>query len=505
MHGDDIHALAAPLGDAGDFDPLLDRIGDARVVMLGEASHGTHDFYRWRAELTRRLIDEHGFSFVAVEGDWPDCDRIDRAVRCRPGGGDPRDALKAFDRWPTWMWANEEVSDFVIWLRDWNLRHAMADLCPTTPPEPFSGTTAPEPFSTTALEPARDEAGVPARGRRDLSVVSRPRARLSASPPGRAVHPVGFHGLDVYSLWESLAEILGYLREHDPDGVPAALAALRCLDPYARDPQRYAFATVMGSTCAPALVELLMTVRQRATAGDSSAAGDVVAAADPFRAFAARQNAEAAVGAENYYREMVGNGPDSWNVRDIHMVNTLERLLQYYGPSSKAIVWAHNTHIGDARATDMADAGMVNLGQLGRERWGADAVALVGFGCHRGEVLAGPAWGDLVEVMPVPPARAGSLEAVLQATLPEPALFVFPPGVYASGHTGARPAWIADVLPHRAIGVVYRPSRESYGNYVPTRLGDRYDAFVWLPETTALRPLEATPVGGELQTFPAGV
>ncbi|SHN20976.1 erythromycin esterase family protein [Cryptosporangium aurantiacum] len=432
MHGDDVHALATPLRDAGDFDPLLDRIGDATVVMLGEASHGTHDYYRWRADLTRRLIDEHGFSFVAVEGDWPDCDRVDRAVRSRSGGGDPRDALLAFDRWPTWMWANEEVSDFVTWLHRRN------------------------------------------RG-------------------------VGFHGLDVYSLWESVGEVLVYLREHDPEGVPAALAALRCLGPYGEDPQQYAFATVMGSSCAPALVELLTTVRQRAAVGDLPT-GD-----DPFRALAAQQNAEAAVGAENYYRAMVSNGPDSWNVRDIHMVNTLDRLLRYYGPSAKAVVWAHNTHIGDARATDMADVGMVNLGQLGRERWGADAVALVGFGCHHGEVLAGPAWGDPMEVMPVPPARAGSLEAVLMATLPEPALFVFPPGRYASGHTGARPAWIADELPHRAIGVVYRPSRESYGNYVPTRLGDRYDAFVWLPETTALRPLAAVPAGRELETFPVGV
>ncbi|TQS45400.1 erythromycin esterase family protein [Cryptosporangium phraense] len=424
MNGDDVHAMAAPLRDAGDFDPLLDRVRDARVVMLGEASHGTHD-YRLRADLTRRLVDEHGFSFVAVEGDWPDCDRVHRAVG---EGADVRAALEQFHRWPTWMWANEEVADFLRWL-----------------------------------------------------AVRR---------------TVGFHGLDVYSLWESLGEVLRYFREHDPDGLAPALAAIRCLDPYGQDPQSYAWATVMGSTCAPALASMLAEVRRRALEG---------APDDAFGAFAARQNAEAAVGAEQYYRAMVGNGPESWNGRDTHMLETLARLLDFYGPESRAVVWAHNTHVGDARATDMAEHGMTNLGELARERWGGDAVALVGFGCHRGEVLAGPSWGAPVEVMPVPPARAGSLEATLQATLPEPALFVFGPGEFTPGRTGARPAWLTDVLPHRAIGVVYDPARESYGNYVPTRLGDRYDAFVWLPETTALSPLPATPVGGELETYPVGV
>ncbi|MFG1925870.1 erythromycin esterase family protein [Cryptosporangium sp. NPDC048952] len=413
MHGDDIQALAGPLRDAHDLDPLLDRVGDARVVMLGEASHGTHDFYCWRADLTRRLIEERGFSFVAVEGDWPDCDRVDRAVR---GSASPREALAAFERWPTWMWANEEVSDFVTWLQSANL--------------------------------ARSQ-------------------------------PVGFHGLDVYSLWESLDEICTYLREHDPENLPAVLAAVGCLAPYGQNPQQYAWATVMGSTCAPPLVELLTTLRYRTTD------------------LGILQNAEAAVGAENYYREMVSNGPESWNVRDVHMVNTLDRLLRHYGPESKAVVWAHNTHIGDARATDMADVGMVNLGQLGRERWGSDEVVLVGFGSHRGEVLAGPAWGDPVDVMPVPPARAGSLEAILDASVPEPALFVFP--------SGDQPRWLTDTLAHRAIGVVYQPSREAYGNYVPTRLGERYDAFVWLPDTTALAPMHAVAVGGELETYPVGV
>jgi erythromycin esterase-like protein len=439
MRGDDIRALAAPLRDAGGFDPLLDRVGDAKVVMLGESSHGTHDFYRWRSTLTQRLVAEHGFSFIAVEGDWPDCERVDRSVRARPGGSpDPREALLAFDRWPTWMWANEEVSDFCRWLQNWNLG------------------TAPV---------------------------------VAPGSPTDSTHAVGFHGLDVYSLWRSLEVILAHLSEHDPENVPAAVNALRCLNPYGEDPQRYAWATVMGSTCEPCLVQLLSAARTKTTLPDG----------DPFAAFDLRQNAEAAAGAEQYYRAMVGNGPDSWNVRDVHMVNTLERLLDYYGPEAKGVVWAHNSHIGDARATDMAEVGMVNLGQLARERFGENAVALVGFGCHRGDVVAAPAWGDPLEVMPVPPARSGSLEALLEADLPERALFVFPP------KDKARPAWLTDPLAHRAIGVVYRPDREAYGNYVPTRLGDRYDAFIWCPETSALRPLPVQPVGGELETFPLGV
>jgi len=206
-YGDEVAALAAPLTDPGDLDVLLDRVGNARVVMLGEASHGTHEFYAWRAVITRRLIEEKGFSFVAVEGDWPDCDRVDRSVRCLPDApADPREALLAFERWPTWMWANEEVVDFGRWLRARN---------------------------TTRDEPAR----------------------------------IGFHGLDVYSLWESLREILTYLREHDPQQVPAALAAYRCFEPYADDAQQYALATrFVPASCENEVTELLVRLRQKAAA-----------------------------------------------------------------------------------------------------------------------------------------------------------------------------------------------------------------------------------------------
>ena len=425
-YDDDVTALATPVSDPADLDALIDRAAGARVVMLGEASHGTHQYYRWRSEITRRLIAEHAFSFVAVEGDWPDCDRVDRSVRgLSDAPADPLDALREFRRWPTWMWANHEVVEFSRWLR----RHNEA-----------------------VDEPAR----------------------------------AGFHGLDVYSLWESLREILTFLREHEPEQVPAALAAYRCFEPYEGDPHQYARATrLVPTSCAAHVIDLLVALRTRAAQQD-------------LDRFAVLQNAEVVAGAEHYYRTMARGGGQSWNVRDRHMDDTLARLLERYGSQAKAVVWAHNTHVGDARATGMADAGMVNIGQLARQRYGEDQVVLVGFGSHRGTVIAGDAWGAPMRVMPVPPARAGSLEDVLHASAPPEALLVFP--------QGDRPKLLTDEIDHRAIGVVYHPEREARANYVPTVLGRRYDAFCWFDESQAVRPLHIGAVDArEPQTYPSAV
>ncbi|MEV6343686.1 erythromycin esterase family protein [Actinoplanes sp. NPDC051851] len=412
--------MAWPLRDPGDLEILIDRVGDARVVMVGEATHGTHEFYAWRGELTKRLIAERGFSFVAVEGDWPDCQRVDAAVRGGPGvPADPRDALVRYDRWPTWMWANEETVDFTRWLRAFNDH---------TPPD----------------------------------------------------DRVGFHGLDVYSLWQSMREILTWLREHDPDLVPAALEAYRCFEPFSEDPNAYAWATqFVSATCEDRVVGMLAELRGRD--------------------FGVWQNAAVVAGAESYYRTMVRGGPDAWNGRDRHMDETLDRLLTRYGPRSRAVVWAHNTHVGDARATDQAGRGELTLGQLARDRLGWDEVLLVGMGAYRGTVVAGPSWGAPAEVMGVPPGRGGSLEEILHLSAPERGLFVFPAG-------DARPDLLTTVLPHRAIGVVYRPERERWGNYVPSVVGDRYDAFLWFDEAHALRPLHTLRVDArEPETYPSGV
>jgi erythromycin esterase len=427
---------ALALRDAADLDPLLERIGDARVVCLGEASHGTHEYYAWRASLTRRLVEELGFDLVAVEGDWPDCYAVSCSVTLAPSvPEDPEEALSGFTRWPTWMWANREVLELTRWLRAHN-----------------------------------------------------------AQRPSQA--RVGFYGLDVYSLWESLAEVLGYLREHHPEHLDAALEACRCLEPYAEDPQAYARATrLVPTSCELEVVSTLTRLLER------HAAEPPVADGGPDAAFAAEQNARAAVGAEGYYRAMVHGGPESWNVRDTHMVDTLDRLLEHHerrtGGPARAVVWAHNTHVGDARYTDMSDAGMVNVGELVRRRYGEQDTVLVGFGGHHGTVVAARAWGDPPQEMEVPPARKGSTESLLHEELPaEPALFVFPRTL---------PDWLSAERSHRAIGVVYRPEAERWGNYVPTVLGRRYDAFLWFDETRALEPLAgALPRGDELETWPFG-
>ncbi|MBM7490601.1 erythromycin esterase-like protein [Micromonospora luteifusca] len=416
--------LVQRLGAPSDFDPLLERVRDSRVVMIGESTHGSYDYYRLREQLTRRLIAECGFSFVAVEGDWPDCDRVHRSVTAAPGGAlEPQLALGQFERWPTWMWANAEVARFASWLRVWN--------------------------------------------------VERPEDQRA-----------GFHGLDVYSLWESMQAIFDYLGEEDPTSLEAAQDAYRCFEPYGKRVEEYGAASrFVSARCEEEVVRLLARTREHALSDG------------PDR-FSAWQNAEVVAGAERYYRAMVAGGPDSWNIRDTHMQDTLDRLLDRYGPDARGIVWAHNTHVGDARATDMAADGMVNIGQLARERHGDDAVALIGFGSYRGTVIAAPRWGSPPESMVVPPAREGSVERRLHELMPERAVLIF---------GGDQPGWVTDTADHRAIGVVYDPSFESWGNYVPTRLGERYDAFIWCDETTALHPLPVPAAPGEMETYPAGV
>lgn len=419
----------APLRDPSDLDPLLERTAGARVVLLGEASHGTHEFYVWRAAITRRLIAEQGFSFVAVEGDWPDCERVDWSVRGRSEApDDPREALATFERWPRWIWANEEVAAFTRWLRQHNASLDGLD------------------------EWAR----------------------------------VGFHGLDVYSLWESLREILLYLRDTDPPRVLDALAAYRCFESYGRNPHTYAMATRLIPTgCENEVLDLLVRLRERA-------------AADGPGAFAAWQNAEVVAGAERYYRALLRGGAESWNIREHHMADTLARLLEYYGPSAKAVVWAHNTHVGDARGSEMARAGEVSLGQLARQRYGSDHVVLVGFGTYQGTVVAGEAWGAPMQTMTVPPARPGSLEDVLHRAAP-------PQGV-ATFDEYRNLALLTDEIDHRAIGVVYDPEVEAWGNYVPTTLGRRYDAFCWFDRSQELQPLPTRAVRPiEPETYPFGV
>jgi erythromycin esterase-like protein len=427
-----LRRVALPLTSPDNLEPLLERIGDARYVLLGEASHGTSEFYTWRTEISKRLIEERGFSFIAVEGDWPDCYRVNRFVKAMPDSGhSAEDVLHAFERWPTWMWANREVVELVEWLRSHN--HGKA-----------------------------------------------------------AERQVGFYGLDVYSLWDSMRAVTEYLDRIDPRLAAGARRAYNCFEPYAEDVQDYARATALVPTsCEDEAVAVLRALRARAP---------------EFRAdgqegyFNAEQNALVAKNAELYYRTMVRGGPGSWNVRDRHMVETLDRLMQHHGPTAKAIVWEHNTHIGDATFTDMARAGMVNVGQLVRESHGGDGVVLVGFGTHRGTVIAAEEWGAPMERMRVPPARAKTFEDAMHEAAVGDALLIFD-GTDDGGVRG-----LDEPLGHRAIGVVYDPDAERWGNYVPTLMARRYDAFLYVDETRAVDPLHMpVRVGGEPpETYPSG-
>jgi erythromycin esterase-like protein len=429
---------ALPLRRPEDLDPLVERIGAAHYALLGEATHGTHEYYTWRAEITRRLIRERGFNLIAVEGDWPDCYRLNCYVRGELGSGESAfDVLHTFDRWPTWMWANREIAHLAEWLRDWN-----ADL-----------------------------------------------------PEERKV---GFFGLDVYSLWDSMASVTRYLEHTAPELARSARESYACFDRFGGDVQDYARATRwVPASCEHEVVSTLLELRRHAAALRQQD-GNVARQAY----FNAEQNALVAQNAEHYYRIMVRGGPDSWNLRDEHMLLTLDRLMQFHrelGGDSRAIVWAHNTHVGDARATDMTRAGMFNLGQLVRERHGADETVLVGFGSHRGSVVAGRVWDAPMERMPVPEAQADSWEDVLHRTGVGDQLHLLSPDKLPDAWSEARG--------HRAIGVVYDPRSEAFGNYVPTVLPERYDAFLFLDRTHALQALHLR-VHDEQElpeTFPSGV
>lgn len=427
----EIANIALPLDGPVHVDPLVEMIGDAKFVLLGEATHGTSEFYTWRTEITRRLVTEKRFSFIAVEGDWPDCYKVNQYVK-GDGAEEPEDVLHAFERWPTWMWANREVAQLVRWLRAHNER---------------------------ALDERR----------------------------------VGFYGLDVYSLWESMDSVIRFLERVDPAAVAGARRAYSCFEPYNEDAQEYARATALVPTsCQAEAVAALVALRSRADDYREEAEGT-----DDY--FDAEQNALIAKNAELYYRTMVRGGPTSWNVRDHHMMDTLDRLMKHHGPQAKAIVWEHNTHIGDARFTDMARAGMVNVGQLVRQTHEQEGVVLVGFGTYEGSVIAGGEWGAAMERMRVPEARGGSYEAAMHQAMGRDALFLF--------QAQEEPmVALREPRGHRAIGVVYDPRTESWGNYVPTILPQRYDAFLFVDQSRAVDPLHMpAKVDGEApETFPSG-
>ncbi|UJH92383.1 erythromycin esterase family protein [Antarcticibacterium sp. 1MA-6-2] len=410
-----------------DLDPLLESIGGSRYVLLGEASHGTHEYYTWTAQISKRLIQEKGFSFIAVEGDWPDCYKINKWIKEPDDRREIKDVLSEFRRWPTWMWANWEIAAFATWLRNYNSQIAEKE-------------------------------------------------------------KIGFYGLDVYSLWESIDLIVDYLEKEDPETAKHARDAYMCFEPYKEGDS---YSSVFSSSkpgCKEEVIKLLKEVRQNAHKYNSEKEADLNA----------EINSLVLANAEKYYKAMAGFGEDSWNVRDRHMVETLNTLTKYHGPQSKVIVWEHNTHIGDARATDMADDGLVNVGQLVREQHGSQGVYLAGFGSYSGSVIAGTHWGAPMKNMRVPQGTRGSIEEKLHNEQQGNKLLILKDNKDLGEAFERR-------MGHRAIGVVYHPERE-WGNYVPTKLAERYDAFLFIDETKALHPLRITPDGNLTpETFPFGI
>jgi len=440
-----IAAAAIPLSGApGDFDPLLDLIGDARFVLIGEATHGSHEFYALRAAITLRLIAEKGFQAVAVEADWPDAYRVNRYVRGQGHDGDAVAALGGFQRFPSWMWRNADVVRFIDALRAHN----------------------------------------------------RPRSEADKT---------GFYGLDLYSLFTSIEEVLHYLERIDPAAAAQARQRYGCFDHYDEDSQQYAYAAGLGmsDSCENGVVKQLLELQQKAIHYISP---DTPDSADAF--FHAQQNARLIKNAEEYYRTMFRGSVSSWNLRDCHMADTLDALDQHLsatlGKPPRIVVWAHNSHIGDARATETSRVGEWNLGQLTRERHRAET-RLIGQTTYDGWVTAASRWEGQAERKRVRPAMPGSIEALLHEAAPERC--ILPLSAWATGAPAPVGALSWRRL-ERAIGVLYLPHTERQSHYFYADLANQFDALVHIDHTDAVQPLEVQsegPTGEVPETYPAGV
>ena len=432
VHG--IRRSASPLtGEVTDFDPLLKLVGDSRVVLIGEATHGTHEFYRLRAQITKRLITEKEFNAVAVEADWPDAYRINQYIRFDSDDEEAVDALTGFQRFPAWMWRNADVLDFVGWLRNYNEhRHA-----------------------------------------------------------GR----VGFYGLDLYSLHASMRAVLDFLDKVDPDAARRARYRYACFENFGEDTQAYGYASSFGlsKSCEDEVINQWMEMRRRAA---DLARRNGRVGRDEF--FFAEQNARLVKNAEQYYRAMFHERVSSWNLRDTHMAETLAALVRHLGAKAKVVIWAHNSHVGDARATEMGHRGELNLGQLVRQRYGKNAT-LVGFTTYTGTVTAASGWDNPAERKHVRPALPGSYEELLHKT-------DIPNFLLRLGKKEEVTSALREPRLERAIGVIYLPQSERASHYFHAQLPDQFDVILHYDETRAVEPLERTAaweVGEVPETYPS--
>jgi erythromycin esterase-like protein len=417
-----------------DFDPVLALVGDAQFVLLGEASHGTHEFYQARVDITKRLIQEKGFTSVAVEADWPDAYRVNRYVRGSNADPDGEAALAGFRRFPQWMWRNTVVLDFVGWLRAYN----------------------------------------------------------DSSPD---IHRTGFYGLDLYALHSSIEAVLAYLRVADPAAEERARKRYGCFDHFGGDPQTYGYATKLGlaPSCEEAVLAELADLRRIPSASDDY--------------FHAEQNARLVRNAERYYRTMFGDHAESWNLRDRHMAEMLDALVAFQasrsGRPEKVVVWAHNSHLGDARATEMSRRGELNLGELIRTKYGRKAVS-IGFLTYEGTVTAASEWDAPAERKHVRPALRGSYEALFRELADDSEMNRFV-DLRASNPLVQR---LAHPLLERAIGVIYLPETERHSHYFEARLTEQFDGILYYDTTCAVEPLERTgswEQGEVPETFPSAL
>lgn len=437
----EVRQAAYPLiGAEADYDPLMALVGNAHFVLIGEASHGTHEFHQQRAEITKRLIRDQGFNAVCVEADWPDAYQVNRFVRGVDDIGSALASLEGFKRFPTWMWRNRDVLDFVQWLRQWN-----------------------------------DELSDPSQ-------------------------KAGFYGLDLYSLFTSMEAVVRYLEQVDPEAARRAKQRYACFEHFGVDSQAYGYATTLGlsPSCEDEAIRQLVELQKHRA---DYAHRDGGLGQDEY--FFAEQNAKVARDAEEYYRIMFHGRVESWNLRDRHMANTIDALVQHYqdhGNQIKMVVWEHNSHLGDARATEMGQTGEQNVGEFVRERHGDDS-RLIGFTTYTGTVSCASEWDEPVQRKRVRPALPGSYEALFHDA--EMARFFLPLRDRNAAAVDLRKPRL-----ERAIGVIYLPQSERMSHYFYARLPDQFDAIIHLDETSAVMPLETTTQWdqGEVpETYPTGM
>lgn len=398
-----------PFKSLEDIDFLLNQIGDERLVLLGESTHGTSEYYKMRAEISKRLIADKGFSFIGVEGDWASIYRLNLYIHGLSNDESAESIMKSFNRWPEWMWSNKETAVLIEWLKEYNSDKEIEDMA-------------------------------------------------------------GFYGIDVYGQWEAKDNLIEYIKENMPKQYEKIKGKAQCFTSQGRDEQRYVRAVLSGQiSCDEKLSRIVEILEENKAELKKKCSRKYMNAL---------QNAIVLNNAEEFYRLSARRGPASWNSRAGHFYNTALRLLDFYGDNSKGVIWAHNTHIGDSRATSMAERNMVNIGKLSRRGLGPDNVFIIGFSTNKGNVLAGRTWGAPMENMTIPEGIPGSLENKLSGIEYDKFYIVFSKD-YPDDHSIMRP------IGHRAIGVVYNPRQEA-GNYVPTVVPERYDMLIFIRETNAL-------------------